>query len=279
MKTRSIRTQSAFVAFGLLIGLGTTVVRADWDPTQPAKWFQLPDLNNGMDVLDTFNPQLPHNKILADDFLCTQSGPITDVHIWGSWLNDKVPVDASGLLSPPLFHLSIHSDIPATPGTSYSQPGQELWSMNVLPSQMRIYATGNERFYDPNLGQIIGFDTQVWQYNFDLPAALAFQQQQGTIYWLDVQVMPQPPGDATGPFLFGWKTSFQHFNDDAVFGDNTTFGGPPAFWRDLHDPASGQSLDMAFALTTVPEPGTGLLVFLGGGLLLLLKQRARGARQ
>src|SRR5438128_379175 len=86
--------------------------KADWNPGDPAKWVQLPDLQNGMDVLDTFSPILPYNKILADDFLCTQTGPITSIHIWGSWLNDNVPRDPSGLPIPPLFDLSIHSDVP-----------------------------------------------------------------------------------------------------------------------------------------------------------------------
>src|SRR5207247_3055936 len=104
-------------------------------------------------------------------------------------------------------------------------------------------------------------------------ASQAFFQTNGTIYWLDVQVQPQPPGDAQGPFVFGWKTSTNHFNDDAVFGDNTTFGGAPGFWRDLHDPATGQSLDMAFALTTIPEPAPFALLAFGGALMLVLRQR------
>src|SRR5690348_3688625 len=60
---------------------------ADWDQNNPidaarAKWIQLPDVNpTGMDVLDTLQPFAPvppgpQWKTLADDFLCTQSGPI-----------------------------------------------------------------------------------------------------------------------------------------------------------------------------------------------------------
>ena len=88
--------------------------------------------------------------------------------------------------------------------------------------------------------------------------------QQGTpnnpiIYWLDVQAMPSP----TSPSIFGWKTSYQHFQDDAVFADTDGFGGPlvgptagRAFWLDMHDPTTQQSLDMSFVITTVPEPST-----------------------
>jgi len=64
---------------------------ADWDPADPAKWVQLPDLSpTGIDVYAT-NP-----KVLADDFLCTQTGLITDIHIWGSWLGDYLPTEPTG---------------------------------------------------------------------------------------------------------------------------------------------------------------------------------------
>src|SRR5690349_15089568 len=77
---------------------------ADWNPADPAdlvraKWIQLPDLNpTGLDVLDTLQANgaaAPQWKILADDFLCTQSGPIRDIHIWGSWLNNVLPTNTA----------------------------------------------------------------------------------------------------------------------------------------------------------------------------------------
>jgi len=240
-------------------------VKADWNPGDPAKWVQLPNLVDGMDVYDTFSPALPYNKILADDFLCTQTGPITSIHIWGSWLNDHVPKDpASGALIPPLFDLSFHADVPAgvDPTMPWSHPGPQLWDRVLVPNQMRIYATGTERFFDPNINQVIGPDTQVWQYNFFIPPTEAFFQNQGTIYWLNVQVQPQPPVDPAGPFVFGWKTSIDHFNDDAVFGDNDALSAPPPLWRELRDPfiTPPRSLDLAFVLDTIPEPASFALV-------------------
>ena len=90
-----------------------------------------------------------------------------------------------------------------------------------------------------------------------------------------------------GREVFGWKTAdpalSPHFGDDAVYADSTLplsnplaqLYGPaaaPVFWQDMHYPAStvyaGQSVDMAFAITTVPEPGT--LMLLGSGLMGLL---------
>ena len=50
---------------------------------------------------------------VADDFECTESGAVTDIHFWISWKNDLVD-EVLG------WTVSIYSD-------SNSQPGQELW--------------------------------------------------------------------------------------------------------------------------------------------------------
>ncbi len=247
MNVSVIRSYFAVLAIIALVGIAAPV-RADWNPGDPAKWVQMPDQNFGMDVRATAP------KILADDFLCTFSGEITDIHIWGSWLNNI------GVGSITNFHISFHSDIPAGALTPWSQPGAQLWATNFVPGQFieRFYTNANEGFYDPNVNAIIGSDTEIWQYNFFIDPANAFTQQIGNIYWLDVSVM-------TTNGLFGWKTSLQHFNDDAVFDDLPQL---PPNWRDMHyppgHPFQGQSIDMAFALTTIPEPSAFLLVVLGG---------------
>jgi len=250
------------------------VAKADWNPGDSYKMHypQLPDLTtNGLDVLATyagfyFDPGQGYvslgNKILADDFLCMESGPITDIHIWGSWLYDAVDPNAK-------FHLSIHSDIPGgIGGIPYSRPGPVLWQMDLIPSQQRIYATAQERFYDPNTGLILGADTQVWQYNFYIDPALAFQQQQGTTNWLDVQYIP---GGSFTTNLFGWKTSLDHWNDDAVYGDNLNPGAEPQGWEELVYPP-GESRDMAFVIT-VPEPSMLALIWVSAAALIIFRRR------
>ncbi len=258
--------------------------RADWNPGDPYKMHypQLPDLTpTGMDVLAT--RQVPsygnQYKILADDWRCTESGPVSDIHIWGSWLNDNLP---GGTPNNVVFKLSIHSDIPA-PAGGFSQPGQELWSRQFQPSQFlaRPYASGAvEHFYDPNVNQIIGNDTQVWQYNFK-PIVDPFIQQRDTIYWLDVQALPL---DTTA--YFGWKTTnphdpaTPHFMDDAVFSDTPSFSTEVLLpWRPMSYPDGHpyfpDSIDLAFVIT--PEPASFALVGVGFGMLTTIRRRSRVA--
>jgi len=264
MKKTSFEKHGRLTTLAMLIALAASVnlAKADWKPGDPYKWVQMPDLEAGMDVLAT------EPKILADDFQCTFTGPITDIHIWGSWLNDIVDDTVT-------FKLSIHSDVPATP-TSHSYPGPELWSGVFQPGQYipNLWPTPagyTERFYDPNQGLVIGGDTQVWQYNFFIPEADAFVQQ-GTsanpvVYWLDVQAQTLTPSA-----LFGWKTTYQPWNDDATWSD-VPFGAEPAIWNELIDQTTGTSLDMAFVITTIPEPGTAMLLGLGAAVLLIARRR------
>ena len=223
---------------------------ADWDPGDPAKWVQLPDLSpTGIDV----NATEPY--ILADDFLCQQTGPITDIHIWGSWLDDYYPWGE--MPDDVVFTLSIHEDIPdPDPGdpTTYSMPGQVLWYRTFQPGEFvtRLYQ-GNivEGWMDPPDNYIFPADWTCWQYNFFIDASDAFIQQ-GTenepiVYWLDVQARPADPSA-----LFGWKTSLDHWNDDAVWGQGLEpYPGP---WFELRYPPmhelAGESIDLAFVITT-----------------------------
>ncbi len=260
-----------FALASTLLAVGTA--RADWDVSQGAKWYQLPDLSpTGMNVNATWNGAYPYVKVLADNFLCTSSGPIDNVHIWGSWLND-VPSPAV------TFKLSIHADIPVPPTGGFSQPGPELWSAILPPSSVRPAAVlPPDPFWDPNTGAVLGVDTQLWQYNFtNIPNPFV---QLGTpsnpiVYWLNVEAII-PVGD---PAVFGWATAADvpHNLDDAVYADALAPPLPGVVqplgpWAPMvypGGPLQGQSFDLAFVIT--PEPAT--LALFGLGTLLLLKRR------
>jgi hypothetical protein len=240
-----------------LLLLTTVVARADWNPGDPYKMHypQLPDLTKtGVDVGLT-------NAVLADDWKCTWSGYVTDVHIWTSFYHNQVPAGGPGSLP---VTLGIYSDVPAGP-TTYSHPGQLLWQYTFNPGmyKSRLYAnTDGEWWYDPVTGMVeFPGDTLCFQDNFFIPATQAFYQKQGTIYWLSVR-----------SDLMGWKSSLDHFNDDAVFAP------PGATWMELHYPSqhpyAGQSMDLSFVIT--PEPSA--LVAIGMGITGLFGLTARRRR-
>ncbi|MFH1313956.1 MAG: T9SS type A sorting domain-containing protein [Candidatus Eisenbacteria bacterium] len=226
------------------------VVSADWDPSQPAKWVQLPDGTNlGIDVcagLD-WNGTM---YILADDFECTESGYITNIHIWGSWFNDYLPM---GVPDSVIFTLSIHDDIPDSLNPQgYSMPGPDRWVHTFRPGEFtwRVYSdTTWEGWLNPPEEYLFPADWVIWQYNFPIPAGEQFYQQ-GTpedpiVYWLDVQA--HPFDDQTH---FGWKTSYQHWNDAAVYGFGMEpYPGPwwPLYYPPDHD-LYPDTIDLAFVI-------------------------------
>lgn len=221
------------------------------------KWVQKPDLSVlGIDVNAT------HPHILADDFECTVPGPITDVHVWGSWRDDILPLNDPHQVT---FVLSIHKDIPARISpTGYSMPGDTLWIRQFQPGEFVAfpYATGLlEGWMDPPDNYFWPGDTVCWRYDFFIPEAEAFYQQgnpdEPVVYWLNVQAFPM---DELAKF--GWKTSLDHWNDDAVWG----IGSDPysgTWWELIYPPQhelAGQSIDLAFAITgKVGTPPVGTL--------------------
>jgi hypothetical protein len=225
--------------------------RADWDLGGPFKMHypQLPD-PNGWDVdIST--------HWVADDFLCTRTGPITDIHFWASWR-----YDSPGVVFQVMAHL--FDNIPAEDSpTGYSIPGNYLggavfnqFTIRDWPEQgLQGYLIPDEPFEPQNH---IG----IYQVNVTGIEDPLFYQEAGKIYWLML-------GVEAGDGWFGWKTSLDHFEDDAVYLSNLPNGGDQ--WIELRDPITGESMDMAFVIT--PEPAT--LALLGAGVVGLLARRRR----
>ena len=251
------------IAICVLISAGAAL--ADWDPGDPHKMHrpQLPD-ENGWDVRianSRREPTEPLEWVVADDWRCTSSGPVTDVHFWVSWM-EEVEDNIENI------HLSIHFDIPAGPGgTPHSRPADDPppWQGDFGPNDftMQHAGTGDQGWFDPPFEESSRPDHQnFYQINIvDIPEP--FEQVEGTIYWLDISVDLR--GEAETGKL-GWKTSRDHFNDDAVYWDMID-----QKWVELRDPETNESLDMAFVIT--PEPATMTLLAIGG--LCVLRRRRK----
>ncbi len=234
----------------LLIAALAWPVSADWDPGDPAKWVQMPDVSeNGMYVVSS-EGGLP-GYALADDFLCTESGWINGIHMWMTHFA-HAPVARTWIV--------IYEDIPADESpTGYSMPGDPLWTHYVSsisePHQTsRDWPSEASWLYDPPdwvHNTTIG---GCWQVNFTFAEGEGFFQRGSpevpVVYWLSIRPMG---------FLEDWRywlCSVDHWNDDAVWVDDA---GVPHIgeWNELvyptEHPYAGGSIDLAFVITGTSE--------------------------
>lgn len=199
-------------------------------PDDPIKWSQPPDMLDGYDVLSNSDS----DTLAATDWICPDGLPITDIHWWGSYLDNDVNA------KPDSFTLTIYGDVAAGVDRDWSHPDD-----NVLWQKTVDFVDTNEDLY--------GFQMRTghdgFLYSVYLDYGERFAQDQGVVYWLSIQ--------ATGSANWGWKTASEVWNDAAVTYDGTHVDGP---WLELIDPVSGLSRDLAFELTTIPEPATMALL-------------------
>lgn len=223
-----------------------------------AKWTQWPDLTeNGIDINCTSNAPAPNPFLLADDFLCTSTGPITNITIWASWKDDAMPGNNPSNV---IFTLSIHTDTTNTSPPFNSMPGTCLWTSTFTPGRFictQVTTNKYEYWWNPSEpNALFPGDQTCYRYDFHIPPAQAFNQQgtpdQPVVYWLDVQARP---GGGTAPHKLGWKTSTNHWHDDAVW----VMASEPysGVWNELRYPPNhqyaGQSIDLAFRINVGEE--------------------------
>jgi hypothetical protein len=241
---------NVMLAFALLLSvpLSAPAQTLPCVETNGVKYVQPPNIDGGLDVKDSRD-----NIVLADDFPCNTTGPITDIHLWGSWLSD-IPGTITN------FWIGIYNDVPAVTNPlngqiTPSHPGTNLlWQQSFVLGQYAEskYATGSEYFYNPTNNLIVGGDSQAWYYCF-YPTNPFVQQGSAnnpTNYWLAVRAQISDPQT-----LFGWKTSLIPYNDAAVWGTVLpTSGLPIGNWQSMTNPINQQQIDLSFKLTTPPPP-------------------------
>jgi len=226
----------------LLIGT-TGMAVADWVPSDGHKMHfpQMPD-PLGWDV--NF-----HDFFLADDWRCNETGPVADIHFWISWRHD-----IEGDL--PFIKIAIYSNNPQGPG-GYSQPLEQVWERTFTPDQFIIAGpwSGDQGWLEPYGEFVLHDHIHFYQINIK-NITQPFTQQNGTIYWLVVQ-MPY-----LYPIEIGWKTSKDEFMDAAVWGS-------PGQWDPIMDPVAGTSVNFAFVITGEEEEEECCLAIesMNGGLL------------
>ena len=142
----------------VLLGVWAVPARADWDVGDPSKMHypQLPTMS-AQDM----------SKILADDWLCTGSGPVEDIHFWTfkeAFSLDLIPI-----------YVIICSNDPNYNGLGYSAPYAMVW----------------DRYFQPADYTVRDWGTSHWQFNItdiDDP----FIQTEGQTYWLGLRIQTEP---------------------------------------------------------------------------------------
>jgi hypothetical protein len=213
----------------ILILFLSPMVYADWNQGDAYK-MHFPQMPNpfGWDIC-------LHEQMVADDFTCTQTGPITDIHFWVSWMYNEP--DWAGVS----FNVQIWSNLPQGP-CGGGMPGQPLWTW---------YGDGNFTVRQPpEIGQQ-GWHcpaTQVtspqdhinyWQINItDIQET--FTQEKGQTYWLVIRAYKR-----TWPPAVGWKTSLNRYQSCSLWSIDGMM------WTPVNIPGVG-TVDQAFVIT-----GTG----------------------
>ncbi len=241
-QSRSLRT---FFFSSLILALAAAQAGAaqdgacDWQRGDLHKihWPQLPDFSAGGTVVSL------SQAVLADDFRCLASGPVRDIHIWASFMEDALPKAGPASLT---LTLSIYSDVPGDGKTS-SRPGGLLWNQTFTPGQytVREVYDGPGNWYDPVTGAYAADNhRRAYQYNFCVHEP--FMQQEGSVYWLGVSFV-----DADGDSSFGWKTTGRQWrwNDRAARLPQNGEEWLPLDYPREH-PYAGQALDLSFVITS-----------------------------
>ena len=223
--------------FALIMSFISVPAMAHWLPDDGHKMHfpQLPD-KNGWDV-----PLYP--IMVADDFKCSESGPITDIHFWVSWKDDVVGEVFD-------WYIAIHADADGRPGdilwkyktgniaVRHEEPSKQGWLNPYGKTEDETFIPKNHTKY--SLINVTEIEDP-------------FKQEEGTIYWLVIHAYSNIDSDGVVQFQARWKTSLDAFNYPAMWSPGP-WSASPIGWRPIPTPSSYEQVDMAFVINRTEQP-------------------------
>jgi hypothetical protein len=175
------------------------------------------------------------NWRLGDDWKCSETGPVSDIHFWISWWEDVV-------LDIPWIYVSIWSNNLGPPST----PRIMLWD--------RIFYEGEFHVKEPQYGQQGWLwpwcdyekDNHNKYFQIDIENIVdPFTQTACEIYWL---VLDMPFDQEMN---VGWKTTYE----DLHFMDYGVWETEPGYWQPICEP-----VDLAFVINGNKPPGAPTII-------------------
>jgi hypothetical protein len=222
------------------------------------KWSQPPVLaTNGFNGWNQYSVY-DTTMWVADDWACTTTNPVTDIHWWGSFIGWSEPTNPPAV--PDAFDIRFWTDVPAPIG-GFSHPGALLHQITCTNFTWHFVGWDFDP-RNPNLPPDACFlfeqDFRTNEWFYQNPAS-------GTnIYWVSIAAVYYFGPNVEYPW--GWKSRPRDTNslapDDAV--TFNPYGLPPTY-QPIWWPNPTNSWDMAFQLTTrwpedldfgdAPDPG------------------------
>lgn len=175
------------------------------------------------------------NRIVADDWICLDPGPVTGIVFWGAyagWDSTAPPPEA-----PEAFQIGLWSAAPASGDTVFGGPAEcvRQWRVN----RSALAETDTLKTWER--GQ-----TRCFRYSFDVPPSdRFFQEGDSAVYWLSIAAVY---GGHPEEHPWGWLTRTHYFRDDAVVIRDPAY--PSIGSRTLQTAPVGKGWDLAFQLKT-----------------------------
>jgi len=188
--------------------------------------------------------------MVADDFRCLGSMPVTSVHWWGSYLNWRQTEPPAQPLKG--WKIAFWTNVPAPVGGGYSYPEKPLHVIDIPPDRVEVEWVGDDFFPDILTESCFQYYVKLqrneyfWQGKFS-------DSVRDNAFWISITAVYE---GADVVYPWGWKTRPWHWMDDAVtfVTDEEPIQGGPPLNPDINQiqplEALEESFDAAFELDT-----------------------------